>query len=321
MRRALRLAEKGRGFVLPNPMVGAVIVKNDERIGEGFHHKHGDPHAEVMAINSCEQSLEGATIYVTLEPCDHVGKTSACTEAIIKSGIKKIIIASKDPSRNGAEVLKAAGLEVEIGLLGDQAKQLNREFFTFHEKKRPFITLKAALSLDGKIAKNRDSSTQLTSQLAQKLTHVMRHQHHAILVGAGTVIADDPHLGVRLIEGRDPLRLVWKGERDLDPSLQIFRDENHKIMEAKNLENLFKELYEMGVVSVLVEGGSTVHSQFINEKAWDEMKVFYAPRLLGNEAVPFFEGESQDSFKIKNVRQCGPDLLLTATPSWDLDPS
>ena len=319
MRRALRLAEKGSGFALPNPMVGAVIVKDDKRIGEGYHNKFGEPHAEVMALENCTSSTEGATLYVTLEPCDHEGKTPACTKAIIESGIKKVIIASSDPSRNGAEVLRKAGLEVEIGLLEDAAIKLNRDFFTFHEKKRPFITLKAALSLDGKISKNRESATKITSELSQKLSHVLRHKHHAILVGAGTVLSDDPNLGVRLIDGRDPMRIVWKGERELPKTAQIFRDQNFHISKAKDVSELMDELFEMGIVSLLVEGGSKVHSQFINEELWDEIKLFFGPQLLGNNAVPFFEGDLQSSLRIQNVRQCGPDLLVTATPSWDSD--
>ncbi|MEK7146115.1 MAG: bifunctional diaminohydroxyphosphoribosylaminopyrimidine deaminase/5-amino-6-(5-phosphoribosylamino)uracil reductase RibD, partial [Patescibacteria group bacterium] len=159
MRRALRLAEKGRGWVLPNPMVGAILVKDGERIGEGFHQKYGEDHAEVAALKNMKGSAEGATLYVTLEPCSHTGKTPPCAEAVIKAGIKKVVIAVKDPSEKvngkGIELLKKAGIEVELGLLEKEARDLNKNFFTFHEKKRPFISAKVALSLDGKMAESR----------------------------------------------------------------------------------------------------------------------------------------------------------------------
>ena len=168
MRRALRLAEKGQGFVLPNPMVGAVIIKNGKRIGEGYHPAYGEAHAEINALNSCELSPEGASLYVTLEPCDHYGKTEPCTQAIIKSGIKHVVIASLDPSREGVKTLQEAGIKVEYGLLEEQAKNLNKAFFVYHEQKRPFITLKAALTLDGKIAESRDKPYALSSDLSKQ---------------------------------------------------------------------------------------------------------------------------------------------------------
>lgn len=321
MRRALRLAEKGKGFVLPNPMVGAVLVKDGERIGDGYHKQFGEAHAEVNAIQNASEATEGATLYVTLEPCSHHGKTPPCVDAIIEAGISKVVIAAKDPSRNGIEVLEAAGIEVETGLLKDEAKKLNRAFHCFHEKKRPFVRLKAALSLDGKISAKTGEQTKITHDLARKLTHVMRHEHHAILVGAGTVLTDNPYLGVREIEGRDPLRLIWKGERELPLSLQVFRDENHQVIEAKTVKKLLEKAYELGVQSILVEGGSFVHTQFLESGLWDAMELFYGPSLLGDDGVPFYKAQESHSLRIGNVRQCGPDILLSVTPPWDLDPS
>lgn len=318
MRRALRLAEKGRGFVLPNPMVGAILVKDGERIGEGYHKKYGSAHAEVNAINSCEVSTEGSTLYVTLEPCSHHGNTPPCVDAIIEAGIKKVIIASKDPSRNGVEALKEAGIEVESGILEEEARKLNKEFFCFHKKKRPYVTLKAALSLDGKLTKEEGVQTKITGDLSQRLTHVLRHEHHAILIGAGTALIDDPHLGVRKIEGRDPLRIILKGERELPSNLKIFRDENHLIFEREDIKEVLKALHEKGVRSVLVEGGAEVLSSFIEAELWDEAKFFYGPKLIGDQGLSFYKNIENHGVKIRNVRQCGPDLLVTITP-WDSD--
>jgi len=321
MRRALRLSEKGKGFVLPNPMVGAVLVKDGERIADGYHQAYGHDHAEVMAIKSAKGETNGATLYVTLEPCSHHGQTPPCTDAIISAGIKKLVIAAEDPSRDGIRVLKEAGIEVEVGLLEDEARKLNKAFYCFHEKKRPYVTLKAALSLDGKIASEPGSQTKITHDLSRKLCHVMRHEHHAILVGAGTVLTDNPRLGVRDIEGRDPLRLIWKGSRELDTSLNIFRDENYRILKSESIQELLKEAHELGVQSILVEGGSNVHSQFIDSGQWDAMELFYGATILGNKGVSFYDSNLNHSLKIRNVRQCGPDILLSVTPSWDSDPS
>lgn len=313
MRRALRLAEKARGWTLPNPLVGAVLVKDGERIGEGYHQKFGGPHAEIEALKSCTASPEGATLYVTLEPCCHTGKTPPCTQAIIKSGISKVVVAVLDPSdkvhAKGVQQLKDAGIEVEVGLLEGDAREQNREFFTFHEQGRPWITLKAAISLDGKIARSRDEETVLTGKAAQKQVHVLRHEHQAILVGAGTVLADDPHLGVRAIEGRDPLRIILEGERKLPKNAQIFRDENVLVLKKQSIEKVLKTLHEKEVVSVLVEGGHEVFNSFLEAGTVDCVELFIAPVLLGKDAVPF--SELPASFRLKNSRELGQDLWLS----------
>lgn len=313
MRRALRLAEKARGATLPNPMVGAVIIKNGERIGEGYHTAFGADHAEVEALKNCSKSAEGATLYVTLEPCCHHGKTPPCVDAIIDSGISKVVIASLDPSSKvngkGVKALKAAGIEVETGLLKEEAEELNREFYTFHKKKRPFITLKAALSLDGKIAAHAGEETAITGPQVKKQVHVMRSEHQAILVGAGTVLSDDPHLGVRLIEGRDPLRIILEGKRKLPKTAQIFRDENVLMLKDLSMEELMDTLYEKGILSVLVEGGHEVYESFLEAGLVDEIQIFQAPILLGEKAVPF--STIPTKFHLKNSRQLGQDLWLT----------
>jgi diaminohydroxyphosphoribosylaminopyrimidine deaminase/5-amino-6-(5-phosphoribosylamino)uracil reductase len=205
--------------------VGAVIVKDGERIGEGYHTAFGADHAEVEALKNCSESAAGATLYVTLEPCCHHGKTPPCVDAIINSGISKVVIASLDPSSRvngkGLKALRAAGIEVETGLLNEEAEELNREFYTFHKKKRPFRTLKAALSLDGKIAAHAGEETSITGAQVKKQVHVMRSEHQAILVGAGTVLRGRSAPGRTLIEGRDP-RAILEGKRK-SQTAQVFQ--------------------------------------------------------------------------------------------------
>jgi len=314
MRRALRLAEKARGWTLPNPLVGAVLIKDGKRIGEGYHMRFGAAHAEIEALKNCSEPPKGATLYVTLEPCCHHGKTPPCTDALIKSGIAKVVVASLDPSDKvngkGIERLREAGIEVEVGLLKEEAEQLNREFYTFYRKKRPFVTLKVALSLDGKIAAVPGEETAITGAATKKQVHLLRHQHQAILVGAGTVLADDPHLGVREVEGRDPLRIILKGKRKLPPKAQIFRDENVLVLENQSVPELMSTLYEKGILSVLVEGGHEVFTSFLAEKIVDELHIFQAPILLGKKALPFAELAETLPFRLKKVRQLGQDLWM-----------
>lgn len=318
MRRALRLAEKARGWTLPNPLVGAILVKDGKRIGEGYHTKFGAAHAEVEALKSCKESPEGATLYVTLEPCCHQGKTGPCTKALIESGITKVVVASLDPSDKvngkGVAELREAGIEVELGLLKEEAEALNREFYTFHKKKRPFVTLKVALSLDGKIAATPGEETAITGTAAKKQVHLLRHEHQAILVGAGTVLADDPHLGVREVEGRDPLRIILKGKRKLPKDAQVFRDENFLVLESQSIPELMDTLYEKGILSILVEGGHEVFTSFLKEKLLDELHIFQAPILLGKKALSFAELPEALPFRLKKSHQLGQDLWLTLTP-------
>lgn len=318
MRRALRLAEKARGWTLPNPLVGAVLVKDGKRIGEGYHTKFGAAHAEVEALKSCSESAEGATLYVTLEPCCHQGKTGPCTKAVIESGVAKVVVASLDPSDKvngkGVAELREAGVEVELGLLKEEAEELNREFYTFHKKKRPFVTLKVALSLDGKIAATPGEETAITGAAAKKQVHLLRHEHQAILVGAGTVLADDPHLGVREVEGRDPLRIILKGKRKLPKDAQVFRDENFLVLENQSVSELMETLYEKGILSILVEGGHEVFTSFLEEKLLDELHIFQAPILLGKKALPFAELPEELPFRLKKSHQLGQDLWLRLWP-------
>lgn len=316
MRRALRLAEQGKGWTLPNPMVGAVLVKDGRRIGEGFHHSCGAAHAEIEALASAQESVEGATLYVTLEPCCHQGKTPPCTEAILSSGISKVIVACEDPSEKvagkGIDLLRKAGLTVEVGLLGKEAEELNRFFFTFHRKKRPFITLKAALSLDGKISEAAGKETTLSGAPAARFVHALRHEHQAILVGAGTVLSDDPHLGVRHIEGRDPLRIILEGKKKLPKKAQIFRDENVLLLKEKSVSEILDELYKKEITSVLVEGGQHVFESFLEAKVVDAYCFILAPVFLGEKALPFAHLDSALQLKNPQTTVLGKDLVIEA---------
>ncbi len=314
MKRALRIAKKGEGFVIPNPMVGAIIIKNGKKIGEGFHEKYGKEHAEIMALKACEESPEGASLYITLEPCDHFGKTPPCTNAIIEAGIKKVIIASLDPVRNGVQRLKEAGIKVQTGLLEKEARRLNRAFFTFHEKKRPFITLKIASSINGKITEKIGEATSITGKLSQKLTHLLRHKHHGILIGAGTLLTDNPYLDVREINGRNPVRIVLKGKRPLDDSLFFFRDKKHIVLEEMDLNTAMSHLHKYGIQSLLVEGGAKVFTNFLDQNLWDEAKIFIAPYFFSSQALNAYFGVKKHNFRFLKSRRCGKDLLITASP-------
>lgn len=323
MNRALRLAEKARGWTEPNPMVGAVLMKDGERIGEGFHTRYGAAHAEVEAFKQCKElgfDPQGATLYVTLEPCCHHGKTPPCVEAVIASGVSRVVIASQDPNPKvagkGIAALKEAGIEVSVGLLEDEAKELNRFFFHFFETGLPWVTLKAALSLDGKIAEEAGKETPLTGKVAQRYVHGLRHEHQAILVGAGTVLADDPHLGVREVEGRDPMRVILKGEKKLPKKLQIFRDENVLVLDQLSVEEVLKKLAELNVHSVLVEGGQGVFTQFIEAQKVDEMNLLIAPRFLGEGALSFAKTQEQFELKTVEVKKLGHDVLLRGRPEF-----
>ncbi len=288
MRRALKLAEKGRGFTEPNPMVGAVIVKEGEKIGEGWHRAFGGDHAEVDALKNCSVSAKGATLYVTLEPCCHQGKTPPCTEAIIAAGISKVVVAVKDPSEKvngqGIAQLQAAGIEVELGLMSTDAHLLNAHFFAFHQKGRPFVTLKWAQSLDSKIGV-KGEKLMLSSEPSLNFAHALRAEHAAIVVGAETVLNDDPELTVRRVPGQNPLRVVLKGEKKLPKKLRIFNDEHVLILENATAESALKTLAEQGISSVLIEGGAQVLQSFIDAGFWDEAVVIVAPMHVGEKGV------------------------------------
>jgi diaminohydroxyphosphoribosylaminopyrimidine deaminase/5-amino-6-(5-phosphoribosylamino)uracil reductase len=296
MNRCIELAKLGEGNVSPNPMVGAVLVYNNKIIGEGFHKKCGEAHAEVNAINSVNETelISRSTLFVSLEPCSHYGKTPPCTNLILANNIRKVVIGSRDINSlvngKGIEQLKKAGVEIIEGVLENECIDLNKTFFHFHHKKRPFVTLKWASSKDGFIGKIGISNFSISNQLSKILVHKLRSNNMAIIVGTNTVAIDNPRLDTRNWIGRSPLRIIFDLKGKLNPTLNVFCvDENFLIVTSKNSEinfsyknilrisdennsltELMDFLYKKNITSVLVEGGSKMLNSFIESNLWDE---------------------------------------------------
>lgn len=297
MQRALELAELGRGAVSPNPLVGCVIVYEDKIIGEGYHAKYGESHAEVNAIQSVKNPalLPEATVYVSLEPCAHFGKTPPCANLLIEKQIKKVVIAVVDSNPlvggKGVEILKNAGVEVITGVLEKEARRQNRRFFTVMEKGRPYILLKWAQTRDGFVARKDFSSKWISNPSSRQLVHKWRAEEDAILVGKNTAKYDDPSLTTRDWVGKNPLRLVMDSNLELPLNLKLFDGTVPTVvynlihskkeagvewvkLEQMHLEEVLQDLQERKIQSLLVEGGSTLLQKFINRELWDEARVF-----------------------------------------------
>lgn len=318
MKRALELAAKGRGMTTPNPMVGAVLVDNEGKIvGEGYHKKAGGPHAEINALNDAGKLAKGATLYVTLEPCSHYGKTPPCTEAIIKAGIKRVVVACGDPNvlvnGKGIEILEKAGVEVRKNVLEEDGKKLNEVFFKWIVSKKTFVAAKYAMTIDGKIATFSGDSKWITNEKSRKYSHYLRSIYDAILVGKNTVIKDNPSLTCRYVEGKNPIRIVLdsnleiplnsnvitdnaartilvvncKNKIDNEKLLQLSQFKNVSLLEipAKNgkidLNILFEKLGEKNITSVFVEGGSEVHGALFDANLVDRLYAFIAMKIVG----------------------------------------
>ncbi|MFP5470614.1 MAG: bifunctional diaminohydroxyphosphoribosylaminopyrimidine deaminase/5-amino-6-(5-phosphoribosylamino)uracil reductase RibD [Bacteroidia bacterium] len=284
MNRCLQLAKNGLGSVSPNPMVGCVIVCDDKIIGEGYHQKYGEAHAEVNAINAVEDKslLSKCTLYVNLEPCAHHGKTPPCADLIIEHNIPKVVIGCVDANEKvkgkGAQKLIEANVDVTIGVLEKECIELNKRFFTFHNKKRPYIILKWAQSNDGCMDKIRDSSEAkinwITQPETQSLTHLWRSQEDAVLVGKNTVLNDNPELTVRAINGNNPIKIVLGQQESFNLDLNIFKGTHPPIfLDLKSAKEICYALYEKEIQSVMVEGGKKTLELFINENLWDEARI------------------------------------------------
>jgi diaminohydroxyphosphoribosylaminopyrimidine deaminase/5-amino-6-(5-phosphoribosylamino)uracil reductase len=322
MRRCLELAVKAEGLTYPNPMVGSVVVCNGKIIGEGYHLKAGQPHAEVIAINSVTDKtmLKDSTLYVNLEPCSHFGKTPPCADFIVSHSIPRVVVGSSDSSDKvsgqGLSRLRNAGCQVITGILEEESRRLNRRFFTFHEKKRPYITMKWAQSADGYLDRVRSAEhgtepTWITGKPERSLVHRWRAEEESILVGAGTVRADDPKLNVRDWKGRDPLRLIlsrsgligkgsslltdggktvlFTGSEDPDITGVIQIKLDSKIPASRQI---VQYLYDSGIQSLLIEGGAQLLGHFISNGLWDEARIFTGEGYFERGvAAPVFNGK------------------------------
>lgn len=353
MKRALELACEGKGCVNPNPMVGAVIVKNDQIIGEGFHEFFGGNHAEVNALNMAGENAKGAEIYVTLEPCSHFGKTPPCAIALVKAGIKKVIIAMKDPnpivSGRGIKILEDNGVEVVVGVLYKEALKLNEIFIKYIRTKKPYVVMKIAATLDGKISTVTGESRWISSEASRKYVHHLRNEMMGIMVGIGTIIADDPLLTTR-IEGevcKSPTAIIVDSKLSLPLNSKILETlKQRRIIvgiteeadEAKvrqleemgvsiiktplknkrvDLSFLMTKLGEEGIDSILLEGGSTLNFSCLQEKIVDKVMCFIAPMILGGEKANTSVGGSGIKFlsegvKVLNIKlkNIGQDILI-----------
>jgi diaminohydroxyphosphoribosylaminopyrimidine deaminase/5-amino-6-(5-phosphoribosylamino)uracil reductase len=313
IKRCIELAKNGLGTTYPNPLVGSVIVYNNEIIGEGWHQKAGEPHAEVIAINSVKDKslLSKSTIYVSLEPCSHFGKTPPCCDLIIAKKIPNVVIGTIDPfakvAGNGVKRLLEAGKKVTVGILEDECNELNKRFFTFHNKKRPYIILKWAESQDGFIAplsKDKQEPVWLTNIFSRQLVHKWRSEEQAILVGTRTVIDDNPSLTTRDWAGNNPIRIVLDQNNRISKESHIFDNQAKTILlnnETINFSNNIAQeigdfLFNEGIQSVIIEGGSKTLQTFIDTNLWDEARVFKSKIILN-------QGTKAPKIKFKKVNR------------------
>lgn len=354
MAECLKLAAKGAGYVSPNPMVGAVLVKNGRIVSRGYHKQYGANHAEVECLKNYRGALRGATLYVNLEPCCHFGKTPPCTDLLIKSGIRHVVVAMKDVNPvvagKGIRKLRDAGIKVNVGIMEAEARRLNKAFITYVTRQRPFVHLKIAQTLDSKIAPLSKKTTIITSLKSRKLVHQWRGQHDAVLVGAGTITADDPLLDTRLCAGRNPAVIILDGELSISDKCRVIQSAQkrkvylltqrkklqRKFKKAEHLEKkgviilgfdsksgyitptvLLRALHKRAIASILVEGGSMVFSQFLHKNIVDKLSIFTAPWIMGSGLSAF---QMSHNVIMKNVpraketviQHIGPDYLIQA---------
>jgi len=309
---AIRLAEKGRGLTSPNPMVGCIIVKRGRIVGRGWHKKAGTEHAEVLAISEAGKKAANSTMYVNLEPCSHWGRTPPCTEKIVEAGVREVIIGMKDqnPLVDGFRELKFRGLKTKIGILEKEAKKLNEAYIKYIKNKRPFVIVKVAMSLDGRIATSTGSSKYITSREARTYVHGLRSEVDAVMVGLNTVLRDNPELTPRLVKGKDPMKIVVDSKLKIPKSCNLMKEPAKLIIAATNkapkssikrlqhkgatviiakskngmvdLEDLMKQLGKHEITSVMIEGGSQLNSSAIKAGVVDKVLIFTAPKLIGN---------------------------------------
>jgi len=350
MRKVLRLADKGRGRTSPNPMVGAILVKNGKVVGEGYHARAGEDHAEIIALQRARERARGATLYINLEPCTHYGKTPPCAPQVIKAGVKSVVIGMEDPNPlvrgKGIETLKKAGLNVHAGILERECQRSNEAFCKYITAKEPFIILKVAATLDGKIATQEGDSKWISGEASRRFVHRLRDEVDGVLVGIGTVLRDDPLLTTRIKGGRDPYRIVLDSRLKIPEEAKVFGDYPTKViiattktapkdkierlekrgvniltLESKegriDLKSCLSNLGEIGMMSLMVEGGNQVNGSFLDEGLIDKLLLFLSPRLIGDPEAPgIFGGRGvsklQETIPLKEIRtrRIGEDILL-----------
>jgi diaminohydroxyphosphoribosylaminopyrimidine deaminase/5-amino-6-(5-phosphoribosylamino)uracil reductase len=350
MRRVLRLAEKGRGKTSPNPMVGAVLVKNDKVVGEGYHIQAGADHAEIIALRKAGEKAKGTTLYLNLEPCIHYGRTPPCAPAVIEAKVKRVVIGMEDPNPlvrgRGLESLKRAGLDVEVGILEKECRRLNEAFCKYILKKEPFVILKVAATLDGKMATREGDSKWISGETSRQFVHRMRDQVDGVVVGIGTVLRDDPQLTTRMKKGRDPYRIILDSRLRIPQEAKVIgnppskaiiattelaaRDKIEKlekrgvrilVLDSKkgkvDLKHCLSKLGEMEIMSLMVEGGSQINGSFLDEGLIDKVLLFFSPKLIGDrEALGIFGGCGKATLKEAislnelRMKRIGEDILV-----------
>jgi diaminohydroxyphosphoribosylaminopyrimidine deaminase/5-amino-6-(5-phosphoribosylamino)uracil reductase len=354
MKRVLRLAEKGRGRTSPNPMVGAVLIKDGRTVGEGYHARAGEAHAEIIALKKAGAEARGATLYTNLEPCSHYGKTPPCAPALIEAGVKRVVVGMEDPNPlvkgKGLKMLKNAGLNVNVGILEEDCQRLNEAFCKYIQTGEPFVILKVAATLDGKIATQYGESKWITGEKSRRLVHRLRNQVDCVLVGVGTIFKDDPLLTARIKGGKDPFRIILDSRLKIQEKARVIEQKPEKtilattklapeekvdylvkkgvrvlildaIHEQVNLKSLLRKLGEMEMTALLVEGGSEINGSFLNQGLVDKIFLFLSPRLLGGDQSPGIFGgkgitrlEDAVVFDKMKVKKVGEDLLLEGYP-------
>lgn len=338
IKRCLNLAKKGEGFVDPNPLVGAVIVKNGKIIGTGYHKAFGKPHAEREALKKCKENPKGATMYVNLEPCCHYGKTPPCTDAIIHAGIKEVVACNKDPNpkvhKKSQLKLQKAGIKVVTGILEKEGKELNKAYFKWITKKSPYVSIKLAMSSNGMIAHGNKKPIKITGKRADKEAHEMRNKNQAILVGINTVLNDNPKLTCRLKKkNRNPLRIIVDSKLRSPRTAKIFQDDNFLIATTKkatkkklqqwnkkniwisptkksvDIKKLLKHLASINIASVLVEGGKKIIESFLDKNLADEITIYMAPKIIKN-GLRWSDKKLKKKLTSVNFEKIGTDTAL-----------
>ena len=350
MKRALRLAEKGKGRTSSNPMVGAVLVKKGKVVGEGYHARAGEAHGEIVALREAGREAKGSTLYINLEPCTHHGKTPPCVPAVIGAGVRKVMIGMVDPNPlvkgKGVSTLRKAGIDVHVGTCEKECKTLNEAFCKYIIKREPFVILKVAATLDGKMATRNGESKWISSEASRRLVHRLRNEVDAVLVGVDTVLVDDPFLTARIRGGRDPYRIILDSQlripeeskvigappsrtlvatTEMAPRDKIERLERRGVRvlvlgsrEGRvDLKAFVRELGTMGFMSLLVEGGSQINGAFLDEGLIDKFLFFLSPRVMGDsQALGIFGGKGAEQISQStpirelSVKKIGGDLLI-----------